>query len=169
MKYEYYVKYNHPGTGEEMFTGLCGDFTDAKLKEVMLDGTIMRDGEEVKYHTNGEPAQAAHATYAGSGEIIRKDYMRRLIRGVRAMIEYDPDTINAKKELGDGVTISRWIDAKILCNIIEDDVLYTHAAPAVPDKRKNFPHLSVDSPANSYVNGWNACREALIATSKEAK
>lgn len=121
---------------------------------------------------------AAHARYAGGGEAVRKDYMRRLIKGVRDMIEDDPDTIKARKELGDEVTIGRWIDAKILCNVIEEDVLYTHPAPAVPDGYVKVPveptramlDAAIKTPCQydteqdqDYINMY----KAMIAASKE--
>lgn len=52
-----------------------------------------------------------------------KDYMRRLISGVRQQIKKDPDTIKACNDCGDDVTIARWIDASILCDVIEDYLL----------------------------------------------
>jgi hypothetical protein len=50
----------------------------------------------------------------------KKDYICRLIAGVRQQIEKDPDTIKAYNDCGDYVTIARWIDASILCDVIED-------------------------------------------------
>lgn len=151
MKYEYYVKYNHPDTGEEMFTGLCRDFTDAKLKEVMLDGTIMRDGEEVKYHTNGEPAQAAHARYAGSGEAV------------------------AKVELSHGgypviMMLARPEDVR------EGALLYTHPAPSVPDDvykvLKKTSLGSLDGTVMMHMTDYNkivSWVNSLLDAPKEAK
>jgi hypothetical protein len=53
-----------------------------------------------------------------------KDYILRLIEGVRKQIEKDPDTIKACNELGDDVAIARWFDASILCDVIEDYFIY---------------------------------------------
>lgn len=53
----------------------------------------------------------------------RADFMRSLIEGIRKQIEADPATIAAKKKFGDGITIGTWMDAKLLCNTIEEDVL----------------------------------------------
>lgn len=52
----------------------------------------------------------------------RKDYIRRLIAGIRKEIEEDPDTIRAKAEDGD-VLINRWLDVSLLCLVIEEEVL----------------------------------------------
>jgi hypothetical protein len=66
----------------------------------------------------------------------RKDYIRRLIAGVRRSMERDPDTIKARNEMGDEVTIGRWVDASILCDVVEQDVLSTTPAqPQVPDTK----------------------------------
>jgi len=54
---------------------------------------------------------------------IRKDYIRRLIAGVRKQMAKDPRTIEAVKEFGEEVTIGAWLDASILCCVIEKDIL----------------------------------------------
>ena len=54
---------------------------------------------------------------------IRKDYLKRLIAGVREAKERDPDTIKAKEELGSQVTIAKWVDAELLCMVIENEIL----------------------------------------------
>ena len=53
----------------------------------------------------------------------KKDYIRRLIAGVRKQIEKDPDIIKASADYGDDVTIARWMDASILCLVIEEYLL----------------------------------------------
>ena len=54
---------------------------------------------------------------------VRLDYLKRLIKGVRKQTDKDPETIEAKEELGDEVTIARWVDANLLCMVIEKDIL----------------------------------------------
>ncbi|MBU6232309.1 hypothetical protein KGP36_06780 [Patescibacteria group bacterium] len=54
---------------------------------------------------------------------VRKEYISRLIAGVRRERDSDPDTMRAKEECGEEVRISRWIDASILCLVIEEEVL----------------------------------------------
>jgi len=53
----------------------------------------------------------------------RKDYLRRLVSGVRRQIDQDPETIKAREECGDGCLIGTWIDASLLCLVVEKDVL----------------------------------------------
>ena len=52
-----------------------------------------------------------------------KDYLRRLIIGVRKEMVKDPETIEAKAALGDEIMVHRWVDAELLCMTIEKDVL----------------------------------------------
>ena len=51
------------------------------------------------------------------------DYIHRLIACVRQQIANDPDTINACNDCCDSVLISRWADASILCDVVEDLLL----------------------------------------------
>lgn len=55
----------------------------------------------------------------------RKDYIRRLIVGVREQIAKDPETIEINEqvtEYGD-LTPAKWVDADLLCSVIEKEVL----------------------------------------------
>lgn len=54
----------------------------------------------------------------------RKDYLRRLIAGVRRMIDKDPETINAREEFGEECITGKWIDASLLCLVVEKDILH---------------------------------------------
>lgn len=54
---------------------------------------------------------------------MRKDYIRRLIAAVRKQMELDHDVIKAVEEHGEGVLTSRWVDAELLCMVIEEEVL----------------------------------------------
>ena len=54
---------------------------------------------------------------------IRKDYLKRLIEGVRYVMENDPEMIQAKAVFGDEATPSKWLDATLLCKVIEDEIL----------------------------------------------
>lgn len=62
---------------------------------------------------------------------VRKEYLLRLIRGVRKQIENDPETVAAKKELGDEVTIGKWADATFLCDIVEQEVIANENVPDI--------------------------------------
>ena len=53
----------------------------------------------------------------------KKDYMRRLIKGIRIQESLDPDTIKARKDFGDDVTTGRWTDVELLCITIEQEIL----------------------------------------------
>ena len=53
----------------------------------------------------------------------RADYLTRLIVGVREQIAEDPETIKAKEDYGDEVLIGKWIDAELLCSVVEIDIL----------------------------------------------
>lgn len=53
----------------------------------------------------------------------RKDYLKRLIAGVRRQVDKDPTTIEVRAEYGDECTPARWIDAELLCSVIESDIL----------------------------------------------
>ncbi len=55
----------------------------------------------------------------------RKDYLRRLIDGVRDQMASDPETVTAKLINGDETITSRWIDAELLCSVIECEILTT--------------------------------------------
>ena len=54
---------------------------------------------------------------------IRKEYIRRLIAGVRKSMAEDPRTIAAVEECGEGVVIGTWLNAYLLCIVVEKDVL----------------------------------------------
>lgn len=66
---------------------------------------------------------------------VRKDYMKKLINGIRKQIENDPDTIEAneryKIEYEEGVIIPRWIDVTLLCDVIEKDILENDEIPSI--------------------------------------
>ena len=53
----------------------------------------------------------------------RADYIARLIVQIRNQIEKDPDAIKAKLEFGEEVTISKWLNVTLLCDVVESDVL----------------------------------------------
>ena len=73
---------------------------------------------------------------------VRKEYLARLIKGVREQRATDPDTIQAQKDCGgyEDVTIARWIDASILCDVIEEEVLSNKDIPTI-DKRFHWEHV----------------------------
>jgi hypothetical protein len=52
-----------------------------------------------------------------------QDYLKRLIASARKSISTDPSTIKAVEEFGEGVTIAKWVDIALLCDVIESDVL----------------------------------------------
>lgn len=54
---------------------------------------------------------------------MRKDYMMRLIAGVRESIDKDPDIIKAREEHGSEVINGVWLDAELLCRVVEEEVL----------------------------------------------
>ena len=51
------------------------------------------------------------------------DYMRRLIDAIMKQIAEDPETIQAVKDYGDEVLISKWVDVELLCMTVEREVL----------------------------------------------
>ena len=55
--------------------------------------------------------------------VIRKDYIRRLIAGLRSQIAKDPATIEAIKAAREGAIPWKWVDAAILCDVVEKDIL----------------------------------------------
>lgn len=57
------------------------------------------------------------------GDYLRKDFIIRLIAGVRKQIEKDPREIKIREELGEDGISARWVDAASLCSVIEKDVL----------------------------------------------
>ena len=57
------------------------------------------------------------------GDYLRKDFIIRLIAGVRKQIEKDPREIKIREELGEDCISAKWIDASTLCRVIEKDVL----------------------------------------------
>ncbi len=59
--------------------------------------------------------------------VIRKDYIKHLIAGVRKQIACDTDNITANDLLGEEVVISRWCDASILCDVVEQEILNNDA------------------------------------------
>ena len=70
-------------------------------------------------------------TFKPIEKVVRKEYLTRLIAQVRKQIAKDPDTIAAAKEVGEVVIIGRWLDATLLCNIIEDEILNNDEIPGV--------------------------------------
>jgi hypothetical protein len=44
-QYQHRVRYTDPGTGQEMYTGLCRDINDAMLKASFLSGTVIDDDD----------------------------------------------------------------------------------------------------------------------------
>jgi hypothetical protein len=44
-QYQHRVRYTDPGTGQEMYTGLCRDLNDAMLKASFLSGTVIDDDD----------------------------------------------------------------------------------------------------------------------------
>jgi hypothetical protein len=56
-QYRHRVRYNDPGTGQEMFTGLCRDLNDAMLKAAFLGGTVIDEDEGVVWSRENEKAQ----------------------------------------------------------------------------------------------------------------
>lgn len=64
----------------------------------------------------------------------RKDYLRRLIAGVRRQIDQDPETIKAREECGDELIIGTWVDASLLCLVVEKDVLHLPADSIAKDQ-----------------------------------
>ena len=55
--------------------------------------------------------------------VIRKDYLRRLVAGVRKAIREAPDNIEASKTCGKGALTGRWIDAALLCDVVEKEIV----------------------------------------------
>lgn len=55
--------------------------------------------------------------------VDKRDYMRRLIKEIRKQIAADPETIEAKKEFGDEVTIGKWLNVTLLCSVVEKAAL----------------------------------------------
>ena len=45
QQYQHRVRYTDPGTGLEMYTGLCRDINDAMLKASFLSGTVIDDDD----------------------------------------------------------------------------------------------------------------------------
>lgn len=54
---------------------------------------------------------------------VRKDYLNRLICGVRKQIDNDIETVRIREECGEGAVTGRWADASVLCNVIESEVI----------------------------------------------
>lgn len=52
-----------------------------------------------------------------------KDYIRRLISGIREEMEKDPDMIRARANHREKAIIRRWFDVELLCYVIEKEVL----------------------------------------------
>lgn len=53
----------------------------------------------------------------------RQEYVRKLIAGVRKQCRIDPETIEASEEIGRQAIPARWIEAMILCDIVERELL----------------------------------------------
>ena len=53
---------------------------------------------------------------------VRKDYIRRLIAGVRRIVKNAPENKKAERYLKGSVSL-KWIDIILLCDVIEEDVL----------------------------------------------
>jgi hypothetical protein len=68
-------------------------------------------------------AEGLHSILDAQKPSVRVEYLKKLISGVRRAIADDPDTITAKAEYGDDITIGRWVDASILCDVVERDLL----------------------------------------------
>jgi hypothetical protein len=45
QQYQHRVRYTDPGTGQEMYTGLCRDLNDAMLKASFLSGIVVDDDD----------------------------------------------------------------------------------------------------------------------------
>lgn len=90
---------------------------------------------------------------------VRKEYLSRLIEGVRKQITEDPDTIQAQQECGyDDITIARWIDATLLCAVIEEEVL---ANEDIPTMDKAFHWDNVVTPHHMEIKKLLDCIESL--------
>jgi len=53
----------------------------------------------------------------------RRDFIKRLIKGVRNQCYQDPAITEAKEEYDEDIVPLKWVDAVILCRVIEEDVL----------------------------------------------
>jgi hypothetical protein len=74
------------------------------------------------------------------------DYLKRLIASARKTIASDPETIKAKEELGEGVTIGRWLDIALLCDVVEQDVLSkTESEPAEQEPAEKIDRAFLES------------------------
>jgi len=53
----------------------------------------------------------------------KKEYLRKLMDGVRKQALLDPDTVKAREEIGRDLITNRWMDAMLLCDVVENEVL----------------------------------------------
>lgn len=67
---------------------------------------------------------------------VRKEYLRKLIAGVREQMAKDPEMIQARLEYGEEILTSRWWDAEILCLVIEQEVLDNDLIGELPRRQK---------------------------------
>jgi hypothetical protein len=72
---------------------------------------------------------------------IRKEYIKRLIEGVRHQIEEDPLTIEGVDLMGEGTLPARWTDAELLCSVIEIDVLNINRQDNNPVHNSIIPQI----------------------------
>ena len=59
---------------------------------------------------------------ASKAIVIRKDYLRRLIAGVRKIVKAAPENIEARKH-GRGAINIRWLDVVLLCDVVEKEIV----------------------------------------------
>lgn len=60
---------------------------------------------------------------ASKAIVIRKDYLRRLVSGVRKAIREAPENIAASKIYGKGALTGQWLDAALLCDVVEKEIV----------------------------------------------
>ena len=74
---------------------------------------------------------------ASKAIVIRKDYIRRLIAGVRWAIEKAPENIEAGKIAGKGAITGNWLDAALLCDVVEKEIVKNKSVYAAVKPRRH--------------------------------
>lgn len=60
--------------------------------------------------------------YPSKEIVIRKDYLRRLIAGVRKIVKTAPENVEARKHSRGAINI-RWLDVVLLCDVVEKEIV----------------------------------------------
>ena len=78
---------------------------------------------------------------------VRKDYLRRLIAGVRSEMNKAPENVTAVTVAGKGAISARWLDVALLCDVVEAEVIKNKNVTEKAKKRhvlgKGFPHYGM--------------------------